>query len=66
MGGAIDGLLIDETEILDVDNRWLTQNPDWIPTVTNAKFSWESYGGATNTLWYDDIAIASSRIGCEE
>ncbi|WP_369700229.1 hypothetical protein [Micromonospora sp. WMMA1996] len=24
----------------------------------------ESYGGGADTLWYDDVAVGSSRIGC--
>ena len=35
-----------------------------IPKPTAVYFGWESYGSDTNTLWYDDVAIAASRIGC--
>ena len=24
----------------------------------------ESYGGDTNTIWYDDIAVSGTRVGC--
>lgn len=34
------------------------------PKVTGIYFGWESYGGDTNTFWYDDVAIGSSRVGC--
>lgn len=34
------------------------------PKVTGVYFGWESYGGDTNTIWYDDIAIGSTRVGC--
>jgi hypothetical protein len=34
------------------------------PKITGVYFGWESYGGDTNTFWYDDIAVSSSRIGC--
>ncbi|RVD81422.1 uncharacterized protein DFL_009286 [Arthrobotrys flagrans] len=34
------------------------------PKLTGIYFGWESYGGDTNTLWYDDIVIGSSRVGC--
>ncbi|KAH8885284.1 hypothetical protein GQ53DRAFT_729195 [Thozetella sp. PMI_491] len=34
------------------------------PKVTGVYFGWEAYGGNTNTLWFDDIAISSSRAGC--
>jgi hypothetical protein len=28
------------------------------------RFGWESYGDQANTLWFDDLAIGASRIGC--
>lgn len=34
------------------------------PKITSVNFGWESYGGDTNTFWYDDIVIDSKRIGC--
>ncbi|KAH7371078.1 hypothetical protein BKA66DRAFT_424550 [Pyrenochaeta sp. MPI-SDFR-AT-0127] len=34
------------------------------PKITAVYFGWESYGGDTNTFWYDDIVISSSRVGC--
>jgi len=34
------------------------------PKITGAYFGWESYGGDTNTMWYDDIVVSGSRIGC--
>jgi hypothetical protein len=34
------------------------------PKVTAINFGWESYGGDTNTFWYDDIVVSSTRIGC--
>ncbi|RYN39556.1 hypothetical protein AA0112_g3633 [Alternaria arborescens] len=34
------------------------------PKITGAYFGWESYGGDTKTMWYDDIVVSSSRIGC--
>ncbi|KAF3931447.1 hypothetical protein ABW19_dt0203172 [Dactylella cylindrospora] len=36
----------------------------YVPRLTGIYFGWESYGGDTNTLWYDDIVIGSSRVGC--
>ncbi|KAM7197211.1 hypothetical protein V8F20_006760 [Naviculisporaceae sp. PSN 640] len=35
------------------------------PKITAVYFGWESYGGDTNTFWYDDIAISSTRVGCQ-
>lgn len=36
----------------------------YIPHITAVYFGWESYSGDVNTIWYNDIVIASSRIGC--
>jgi hypothetical protein len=35
-----------------------------IPKPSAVYFGWESYGGDTNTFWYDDIVVSSSRVGC--
>jgi hypothetical protein len=60
---AIDGL----TSKAGVANanaaQW--QRSSVIPKVTGIYFGWESYGGDTNTLWYDDISISSERVGCD-
>lgn len=34
------------------------------PDIQGVYFGWESYSGSTDTFWYDDVAIASTRIGC--
>ncbi|KAH6843259.1 carbohydrate-binding module family 1 protein [Chaetomium sp. MPI-CAGE-AT-0009] len=34
------------------------------PKPSAVYFGWESYGGDTNTFWYDDIVISSTRVGC--
>jgi hypothetical protein len=34
------------------------------PKIKGVYFGWESYGGDVNTMWYDDVAVGSSRIGC--
>jgi hypothetical protein len=34
------------------------------PKVTGVFFGWESYGSGSNTIWYDDISVSSSRVGC--
>lgn len=36
------------------------------PTPSAIYFGWESYGGDTNTFWYDDIAVSSTRVGCTD
>ncbi|CAJ2509367.1 Uu.00g143930.m01.CDS01 [Anthostomella pinea] len=61
-GDAIAGL----TSIKGVTNEYNTQwqSNTEIPSVTGIYFGWESYGGDVNTFWYDDIAVASTRVGC--
>ncbi|KAG8627569.1 hypothetical protein KVT40_005052 [Elsinoe batatas] len=34
------------------------------PAVTGVYWGWESYGGGANTFWFDDVAVATTRIGC--
>ncbi|MEU5675418.1 hypothetical protein ABZ749_35065, partial [Micromonospora sp. NPDC047753] len=46
----------------DIDGQWY--NRTWRPQLTDLKLGWESYGGGADTLWYDDVAMGSSRIGC--
>ncbi|KAI0472203.1 hypothetical protein GGR56DRAFT_112605 [Xylariaceae sp. FL0804] len=44
------------------DNGWTDKS--YTPAITAVYFGWESYGGDTNTFWYDDISIQSTRVGC--
>lgn len=44
-------------------NQW--QRSSIRPRPSAVYFGWESYGGDSNTFWYDDIVISSSRIGCQ-
>lgn len=34
------------------------------PKITAVNFGWESYGGDANTIWYDDIVVSGTRVGC--
>ncbi|MET8117738.1 cellulose-binding domain-containing protein [Micromonospora sp. NPDC005291] len=61
-GTAITGLTADGVPTHDIDGQWY--NRTWRPQLTDLKLGWESYGGGADTLWYDDVAIGSSRIGC--
>ena len=36
----------------------------WRPALSNFRIGWEAYGDGSDTLWYDDVAVSSSRIGC--
>ncbi|MEU4531234.1 cellulose-binding domain-containing protein [Micromonospora ureilytica] len=61
-GAAIPGLTADGSPTHDIDGQWY--NRTWRPQLTDLKLGWESYGGGADTLWYDDVAVGSSRIGC--
>jgi hypothetical protein len=62
-GTEVAGLHLDQTPTPDVDAQWLGRS-GWRPQPTDLRLGWESYAGGTDTLWYDDIAVASTRIGC--
>ncbi|KAI1504848.1 hypothetical protein F5X99DRAFT_431880 [Biscogniauxia marginata] len=61
-GDAIDGLTSKAGVANENAAQW--QRSTVKPQITGVYFGWESYGGDTNTFWYDDIAIDSSRVGC--
>jgi hypothetical protein len=61
-GDAIAGLTVGPGVSNANANGWTRSK--FVPKISGVYFGWESYGSATNTFWYDDIAIASSRIGC--
>ena len=61
-GAAITGLTADGVPTHDIDGQWYGRT--WRPALTDLKLGWESYGGASDTLWFDDVALGSSRIGC--
>ncbi|KAL7928298.1 carbohydrate-binding module family 1 protein [Trichoderma chlorosporum] len=44
------------------DAGWTRES--YIPDITGVYFGWEAYSGDINTVWFDDVAIATSRVGC--
>jgi hypothetical protein len=62
-GKEIAGLVEDGTATPDVSSQWLSQT--WRPALSNFRLGWESYSGQTMTLWFDDVALAAHRIGCD-
>jgi len=61
----IAGLVVDGTPTPDVDQAWINQKPGWKPNLTDFKLGWEDYAGQNMTIWFDDVALASTRIGCQ-
>ncbi|MEU8635722.1 cellulose-binding domain-containing protein [Amycolatopsis sp. NPDC048633] len=63
LGSAeVPGLVVDGVPTPDVDQQWLGRA--WHPAVTDLRLGWESYGTDPDTLWFDDVALGNSRIGC--
>lgn len=48
------------------ENAGQWQRSDVVPEISGVYFGWESYGGDTNTFWYDDIVVSGTRVGCED
>ncbi|KAK6351991.1 hypothetical protein TWF718_005140 [Orbilia javanica] len=61
-GNAISALTVGPGITNPNAQQWTRSS--YSPKLTGIYFGWESYGGDTNTLWYDDIVIGSSRVGC--
>jgi hypothetical protein len=62
-GTDVAGLHEDGTPTQDVDRQWLAR-ANWHPQLTDFRLGWESYGDGADTLWFDDVALGSTRIGC--
>jgi hypothetical protein len=60
---VVIGLVEDGTPTHDVDSQWLRRT-NWRPAPTDFRFGWESYAGEVDTLWFDDLVLNGSRIGC--
>ncbi len=67
-GGNVLGLDEYGTPIPNVSTIWLGQgNSAWHPFLTDFGLGWETYNNLASdamVVWYDDVAIASTRIGC--
>lgn len=62
-GTEVAGLHADDTPTQDVDSQWLRRGT-WRPAPADFRLGWESYGVGEDTLWFDDVALGPSRIGC--
>jgi hypothetical protein len=61
-GTAVAGLAADDQPTPDIDAQWLGRS--WHPSLTDFRLGWESYSTGDDTLWFDDIALGRTRIGC--
>jgi hypothetical protein len=62
-GADVTGLHEDGVATQDVDRQWLAR-AGWRPSLTDFRLGWESYGDGADTLWFDDVALSTARIGC--
>jgi len=62
-GTSVPGLTEDGVATPNVSDQWLA-DPGWRPQLTDLRLGWESYASETDTLWFDDVALSSARIGC--
>jgi hypothetical protein len=62
-GTEVAGLVADGTPTHDVDGQW-SSRANWRPSLTDLRLGWESYGEGADTLWFDDVAMSTTRIGC--
>jgi hypothetical protein len=62
-GSEVSGLVETGASVPDVSSQWLSRQ-GWKPLLLDLKLGWESYSGMVTTLWFDDVALASQRIGC--
>lgn len=62
-GDVIAGLTVGPSVPTNANAAQWTRS-SYIPKITGIYFGWESYGGDTNTFWYDDVSIGSTRVGC--
>ena len=44
-------------------SQW-SARANWRPRLTDLRLGWESYGEGADTLWFDDVALAPTRVGC--
>ncbi|WP_406289779.1 cellulose-binding domain-containing protein [Streptomyces sp. NBC_00209] len=58
----VPGLHADGVPTRDVDDQWLSRTTP--PRPTALRLGWESYGVGDDTLWFDDVAVGSSPVGC--
>jgi polysaccharide lyase-like protein/cellulose binding protein with CBM2 domain len=61
-GTDVPGLREDGVPTADIDQQWLSRT--FRPGLTDFRLGWESYGVGADVLWYDDVAVGASRIGC--
>ena len=60
-GALVPGLVADQTPTADVDMAW---GQSYRPMLTSFNIGWQNYGAGAMNLWFDDVALSPTRIGC--
>jgi len=60
-GVLVAGLVADATPTPDIDSQWGTS---YKPELTSFNIGWQNYGSGPMNLWFDDVALSATRIGC--
>ncbi len=64
-GALVTGLVVGGSAAnATADGQWVS-GAAWAPHLVDARFGWESYAGEAETLWFDDVAIGTQRLGCD-
>ncbi len=64
-GTLVPGMTEDGVPTQDIDAQWLSgSGATWRPNLTDLKLGWENYSSGDDTLWFDDVVLSTSRIGC--
>jgi hypothetical protein len=63
-GTMVPGLSWEGTPVAGVSDQWSTQGPPVPWSLQSFGLGWFGLNGA-ETAWYDDVAFASCRIGCQ-
>jgi hypothetical protein len=66
-GNDIPGLTEDGVPTPNIDQTWVASAPSLSRYATLADFNigWGKFGAESLTLWYDDVALSSAPIGCQ-
>jgi hypothetical protein len=66
-GMDVPGLTEDGMPTPNIDQAWVgsTDSLARYKTLADFNFGWDSYGAGALTLWYDDVALSASPIGCQ-
>jgi hypothetical protein len=57
---------LDGTEVTPLHvTRWRNQAAPWSPAYDRVRLGFHDFQGAPVDVWYDDVALSTTRIGCD-